>query len=94
MESLVASVLLIVIFMVSSTVLNTMVRSQIAGSRTIDLRLNQIEYEIYLGHITPPYTENFEGWDIEINQHPTTNTIEIKFRDSLKTTSQSYLIAP
>lgn len=66
-EVIVASVLIVIIFMIASLVLNNLVLNTFSKNlHPIENRLNELEYEIQNDLIKLPYQENFKGWDIAI----------------------------
>ncbi len=68
METLVATVLIVIIFMVASMLLNTTFSNNIKGRNNhVTEHLQQLKYEYLHANIKPPYSEDFEGWEISIN---------------------------
>lgn len=74
METLVATVLIIVIFMMASLILNTMFSSTLQrNTSAISERLQRLEYEYKNGIIEIPYYETWDAWEIEIlGEHSST----------------------
>ena len=69
METLVASVLIVIIFMVASLVLNNVLVSHTKyATDEIEAKLNELEYRAGLGQLRYPYQENHGDWDIYIEQ--------------------------
>ncbi|WP_435624311.1 hypothetical protein [Flagellimonas sp.] len=68
METMVATVLIVVIFMFSSLILNTVFESRIKNTvLPIRSHLNKLEY-LYANHkIEIPYNQTWEGWNITIH---------------------------
>lgn len=67
METLVATVLIVVIFMMSSLLLNSIFLSSIRGNtQPVQERLQQLEYKYKNGIVAVPYYEEWENWQIEI----------------------------
>lgn len=67
METLVATVLIVVVFMVASMVLNTLFASSISNNdNQIKQELLQLEYRHQHGQLNLPYTEELESWHINI----------------------------
>lgn len=67
METLVATVLIIVIFTMASLVMNTIFSSTIKrNTQPISERLQKLEYEYKNGLIKIPYFEEWETWEIEM----------------------------
>ena len=67
METLVATVLIVIIFMISSMLMNTIFASSIKKNTSlVSERLNQLQYEYQSGNISIPYFEELEPWEISI----------------------------
>lgn len=68
METMVATVLIVVVFMMSSLLLNTIFSASIKGNtQPILEKLHELEYEYKNGKIVLPYNEDWNNWDIFIN---------------------------
>ncbi|MBD0833794.1 hypothetical protein [Aestuariibaculum sediminum] len=68
METLVASVLLVVLFMITSLVLNNIFGNMVmSNTRLIDSHINELKYLYENEKITIPYREEFQSWEIEIS---------------------------
>jgi hypothetical protein len=77
-EVIVASVLIVIIFMIASLVLNNLVWNTFSkNTHPIDNRLNELEYEIQNNLIKLPYQESFKGWDIAIKTEKTDSKEEL-----------------
>ena len=69
METLVATVLIVIIFMISSMVLNNIVTTNIKhNTEKIEERMNKLEYEFMHNAIQIPYEEDFDMWEIKISK--------------------------
>ena len=67
METLVATILILVIFMVSSLVLNNLFSNTIKNNaRQITAHLNELEYLYYNEKLTIPHHDDFENWTISV----------------------------
>lgn len=65
METLVASILIVVIFMLASMILNNLFSHSIkTNTKAIDTYLNEMEYLSINDEITMPFYDNFEAWTI------------------------------
>lgn len=65
METLVATVLIVIIFMASSLVLNNLFLNSVKFStQKIETELNTLEYAIQCGQIKLPFEDDFENWKI------------------------------
>lgn len=81
METMVATVLIIIIFMLASTVMNNVFQATVQGSsQTVIERTQKLEYELSRGSIQLPYFEELEGWEIEISNEEigTANEVVLK----------------
>nr|WP_299067290.1 hypothetical protein [uncultured Allomuricauda sp.] len=68
METMVATVLIVVIFMFSSLILNSLFSAQVKGNlQPIKSHLNQLEYQYVNQKINLPYYEEWKTWDITIS---------------------------
>ena len=69
MESLVATVLIVIIFMVSSMLLNNVLTGKIRqNTELVEERLNALEYQFNNKGFDLPYFEDFESWEITISK--------------------------
>lgn len=67
METLVATVLIVVIFMVTSLVLNNLFAGSIKQNTwKVENRLRTLEYMIQHNKIELPYSEDFGEWNISV----------------------------
>lgn len=68
METMVATVLIVVIFMFSSLILNSLFSAQVKGDlQPIKSHLDQLEYQYVNQKINLPYYEEWKTWDITIS---------------------------
>jgi len=66
-ETLTASVLIIVVFMIASLCFNNIFNNHVKQDRgSINNRIKELEYQIHHQKIKTPYTEEFGAWNIEI----------------------------
>lgn len=78
MESLVATVLVVILFMIASLILNTViVNTYKQNTHAVETRLNRLEYEIqhHMGEL--PHDEKYQNWQISIKQKDQISTIVI-----------------
>lgn len=74
METLVATVLIVAVFMIASLILNNLFSNSIKNStQAIDNRLNELEYYVIHNSIQLPYKEDFESWTIYIDTYKENN---------------------
>ncbi|MEX0313718.1 MAG: hypothetical protein AB3N18_06040 [Allomuricauda sp.] len=80
METMVATVLIVVIFMLSSLILNNLFATQIRGNlQPVRTHLDTVEYLYSHEKLTSPYYGEWEGWSISIeSQNDGTAIIEAK----------------
>ena len=66
-ESLVASVIIVIVFTIASLTLNNVFRSSIKSNTDgIQNRLNKLEYLYHNDKIHYPYQETFNNWNIQL----------------------------
>lgn len=76
METLVATVLLIVIFTVSSLTVNHLFgNSMLYDTRAAVTQLHELEYRYRSGQLSLPYTETFNDWNIAVSSAVQHNTV-------------------
>jgi len=69
METLVATVLIIVVFMIASLTLNNILFGSFRKEKgKINTHLNELHYSYLHNKIEIPYYETFEGWEVSIEQ--------------------------
>ena len=67
METLVATVLIVIVFMVSSMILNNVFSNSVnSDKRAIDTRLNELMYLTSHHRLQVPYREDLKPWSIDI----------------------------
>jgi len=82
-ETLVATVLIVIVFIMASMVLNTMFSSSIKNStRAIETELNQLQYLKLNDKLKLPYQENLGDWIINVEQYLENNVIVTEFEAS------------
>lgn len=80
METMVASVLIVVIFMVASLILNNYLRSYARNNTTaIEEVLTELEYRAGLGNLKLPYEDKLDNWIIEAEQVQRDGLLSIEF---------------
>ncbi len=66
-ETLVATALIVIVFMISSMLLNNLFYNSIKdNTRSIDAQLNELQYLYQNEKLMLPYHEDFNSWDISI----------------------------
>ena len=80
METMVATVLIVLIFMLASFILNNLFSSTIKNStHDIQNHLNELQYLQQNNQIQLPYTETFKDWEIVIDRFKEHNDIKVEF---------------
>ncbi len=98
METLVATVLIVIVFMTASSVLNAMFRNGIQdNSQAIGNHLTQLQYQYYHGSIPLPYQEQLDQWQVAITKEALGSSYQVVFKAthiiSQKSISQSLIYA-
>lgn len=79
LESLIASVLIVIIFMVSSLVLNNIINSKIKNdTASIDYFIKKTEYNYINNKITLPYSYYENDWFIQVIEEESVNENGLK----------------
>lgn len=79
METMVATVLIVIIFMVSSLVLNALFGVQVNGNlQPLKNHLHQLEYHYQHHNISLPFYEVWNEWEIMLELTPKTRAVAIK----------------
>lgn len=69
METLVATVLIVIIFMMASMLLNSLFFSGIRNNSSgLEERITELEYSLLNGGIETPYEEEWGKWKIEVKK--------------------------
>lgn len=80
METLVASILIITIFVVSSLILNNMFSNTIRGNvKPITSHLHELEYLYLNGKLTVPYEDDYESWNVSVTFQKGDDSNEVLF---------------
>lgn len=75
-ETLTASVLIIIVFMIASLSFNNIFSNHVKRDQSaIENRVKELEYLVYHQKIKVPYTEDFAEWKIEIITQKNTTLI-------------------
>ncbi len=92
-ETIVATVLILIIFVISSLILNTIFRNNLnANTDAVETRLHVLEYQLNTDQLVLPYRETFEDWDISlelINEQTPTIQVLAKQGQSKKQISKT-----
>ncbi|WP_422106020.1 type IV pilus modification PilV family protein [Winogradskyella sp.] len=88
METLIATVLIMVIFVVASLILNNLFSNRIKhNTRSITAKLNEIEYLYINDKLSLPYHDDYDGWAIDVVQSK--NQEEVNLRATKKHPSKT-----
>lgn len=81
METMVATVLIVIIFMVSSLILNNIFLVSAKGkTQALKNRIRMVEYQVLNEQRKLPYIEEFKHWEIDVIK-------KFRGKDSILTTS-------
>lgn len=79
METLVATVLIVIVFMVASMVMNSMLSGNVRQhTERAEERLHLLEYQYKNQGLKLPYYEDFEAWEISITEQQLGNRILVQ----------------
>ncbi|WP_290698293.1 hypothetical protein [Lacinutrix sp.] len=80
METLVATVLVVIVFMLASMILNNLFSTTINNNtQVIDTHLNELQYLLQNDKIELPYTETFQNWNVTIENYQDNNQAVTEF---------------
>ncbi len=92
METLVASVLIVVVFMISSMILNNLfANSTKSNMRNIEAHMNELHYLYLNDRLTLPYFDDFKTWDIAVTTFMEQGKSVVAFEASNTEADQNYL---
>ncbi|WP_340074217.1 hypothetical protein [Leptobacterium sp. I13] len=80
METMFATVLIVIIFMIASLTLNNLFSNTINhNTEAVESYMNKLEYQYQHTKMKLPYTETYNSWNISINKTvtETVNWVEI-----------------
>lgn len=79
METMVASVLIVIIFMISSLILNSLFSTWIKSNlQPLKTHLHELEYFYVHNKISIPFYEEWETWEVTIKMDKNTNILQIE----------------
>lgn len=77
-ETLVASVLIVLVFMLSSMIVNNLFSNTVkGGTKDLKVYLNELEYLYIQDQLIIPYNDDFKDWQITIYKHKAHKTSTI-----------------
>jgi len=86
-ETLIASLIIIIVFSIASLTLNNVFKSTIKKDKTlVQYRLNKLSYLLQNNKLSIPYNEEYEGWEISIknSNSDTDNSLNLIAKKELK----------
>lgn len=84
-EALVATVLIVIVFVVASVILNNLLLNSFSrNTHAVENRISELEYQLQYKAIQLPYKEEFEKWDIVLEEVIKDNNIWLKSSASNK----------
>lgn len=93
METLIATVLVIVFFMLASMILNTIFSNTITNStQAVDVYLSELQYLYKNDKLQLPYQEEFEQWQISILEYKDSDKYIIEFEAINEATNKTITI--
>ena len=79
METLVATVLIVIVFMTASLLVNNLfIQSISMNTHDIENFLFELEYELKNETIDLPYSETYKGWEITVNKETKTPLVNLE----------------
>jgi predicted PurR-regulated permease PerM len=70
METLVATVLIVIIYMLASMILNNLFSNTInKNTKAVETHLNELQYLQLHDQLQIPYSETFQNWNISIESY-------------------------
>ncbi|MEQ3663787.1 hypothetical protein [Olleya sp.] len=92
-ETLVATVLIIIIFIISSMILNNIYLSSIINdTRAINAQLNELQYLNLNGKLELPYRDTFSNWNIKVEKYIESNQTLIEFEANNILTTKTIIL--
>ena len=94
METLVATVLIIIVFMLASMILNNLFSNSISNNtQDIENNLNELQYMQEHKKLKLPYADTFQNWNVTITTFKENNQAFVEFEAvNLKTNKTINLI--
>lgn len=95
LETLVATALILVIFLVSGLIINNLAKNTIQNNhQSIENELKRLSYFSKHGKINLPYVSDYDNWSIEVKKNDITGQIEIEAwqKNSSKTLNKTVYV--
>jgi Tfp pilus assembly protein PilV len=83
-ETLIATVLIVVVFLMASMIINTIFFNTFHQKKELVMnRLDELEYEYINKSIELPFSEEIENWNIEIIKLSQSDVVEFKAQNKI-----------
>ncbi len=93
METLTATVLIVIVFMLASMILNNLFSNTIKNNtQTIETHLNELNYLQQNDQLRLPYTDTFKHWEVSITAYTQGNTTITEFEATNTKTNKTISI--
>lgn len=93
METLVATVLIVIVFMLASMILNTMFSSSIKNNtRSIEAKLSELQYLELNNQLEIPYQDTYDNWNISVGKYQENSKTIVEFEASNKETRKTIVL--
>ncbi len=90
METMVATILIVIIFMVASLIMNSLMAAQVtANTGNISERLHRLEYQYVNGLLQLPYQEDWNDWSIRAILEKDINVPVVRLEATHKTSQKN-----
>ena len=90
METMVATILIVIIFMVASLIMNSLMAAQVnANTGNISERLHRLEYQYANGLLQLPYQEDWNDWSIRAILEKDVNVPVVRLEATHKTSQKN-----
>ncbi|WP_245881493.1 hypothetical protein [Xanthomarina spongicola] len=90
METLVATVLIIIVFIITSMILNNLFSGSIKNNtQAIDTYLKELQYLQFHDKIDLPYSEDYNHWEISIEKYDNNKFQQIEIEALNKQTNKT-----
>lgn len=90
METLIASVLIVLVFMITSMILNNMFSNSIKNNtRDIDAHLNELQYLYKSEKLAVPYQDDYKDWQITIETIEENGSKNVQFEAQNTSTNKN-----
>jgi len=93
METLVATVLIVIVFMLASMIMNNLFSNSINNNtQAIENHLNELQYLQEHKKLELPYADTFQNWNVSITTYKKNSQSYVEFEAvNLKTNKSIYL---